>query len=79
MRRWKSSGRYGLNRGLKKRLWSFYSSLQESTGGDGRISFLEGGISPNEINPTSGTPIMAEDSQIIIGEDGSDIEADLAA
>lgn len=40
MNKWSSSGRYGLTRGLQKRLWSLYNSFKESTGDEGKSRFL---------------------------------------
>jgi hypothetical protein len=72
------SGRYGLTRGLKKRLWSFYNSFSESTGGEGKSNFLKGGIGLNDGGGIDefADVLMTEDDQYVTVEDGVFLKAD---
>lgn len=68
MRKWIGAGRYELNRGIFKRLWSAYHSLYASTGGSSIRSVVKIGspsgptlISPN-LQTENNDDIMSEDS-----------------
>jgi len=71
MNKWSSSGRYGLTRGLKKRLWSFHNSFEESTGGDNKSRFLESGIGADNVGVND---LMTENSEYLRTEQGSLLE-----
>jgi len=65
------SGRYGLTRGLKKRLWSFYNSFGESTGGEAENRLLDAAIGSS--GPGAGVNdgvFMTEDARYLSTEEG---------
>ncbi|NDD52900.1 hypothetical protein EBZ39_03300 [bacterium] len=70
-----SSGRYGLTRGLKKRLWSFYNSFDESTGAEGENRLLDAAIGSSGPGGGGGG-VEDEFADVLMTEDDRYIETE---